>query len=79
MLPFRQCLQPDVEHLAVLLHIVAADKPHHRVVGGDDRMNRHFRFFTLGVDNGFAMRHGAMDRAAVQNDTIHTALVQPTV
>jgi len=51
LLPLREFGKPDREKVRVLRHIVAADKPHHWMLRCDERMNRHFRLFALGVDH----------------------------
>ena len=79
MLPFRERLQPDGEHLLILLHVIAADKPDHRVLRGNNGMNRYFRFFALGINNGFAVRDCAVHGAAVEDHAVDVTLVQPAV
>lgn len=69
LLPLREFGKPDREKVRVLRHIVAADKPHHWMLRRDERMNRHFRLFALGVDHRRAVRQGGMHRAAVEGYT----------
>lgn len=59
-------MQPDGEHLLILLHIVAADKPDHRIVRGYDSVDRDFGLLALGINNGFVMRNCAVNRTTVK-------------
>lgn len=79
MLPFRQRLQPDGEHLLILLHVIAADKPDHRVLRRYDRMDGHFRFFALGINNGFAVRDCAVHGAAVEDHAVDRSFMQAAI
>ncbi len=66
VLPFRQRLQPDGEHLLILLHVIAADKPDHRVLCRYDRVDGHFRFLrwasTTASLCGIALCTGRLSR-----------------
>lgn len=66
LLPLREFGKPDREKFRVLRHIVAADKPHHRMLRRDERMHRHFGLFPLRVDDRRAVRNGGMYRTAVE-------------
>lgn len=67
--PRGQFFQPDGEHRLVLLHVVAADKSDHWVMRGHDGVDRHFRFFTLSFNDGFAMGDSAVHRSAIEDYT----------
>lgn len=69
LLPLREFGKPHREKFCVLRHIVAADKPHHRMLRRDERVHRHFGLFPLRVDDRRTVGKGGMHRAAVEDYT----------
>ena len=77
--PLRQRLQPDGEHRLILLHVIAAYKPDHWVLRGHDGVDRHFRFFTLSLNDGFAMGDRAVHRPAIEDHPVNGTLKQAAI
>lgn len=55
LLPQRQFLLPGFEPAQVVGQLIAADKAHQRLVGGDQCMHRQLRFFLLRIAHGGGM------------------------
>lgn len=77
--PRAVIFKPVGKERPVLSHIIAADKAHQWMVRGHYCMYRQFRLLALGVADGFIMRMGRVYWTTVEDNPIHSALMQSAI